>query len=306
MKCPKCQYLTFDRGDRCRNCGYDFALSPEPDELDLPIRTGDEPLGPLADFSFGEARQADDTVSLIESPPEAPRATRRNSAELPLFHGAGSDAPLVSLPATPRAPVSVRKSALSRAASRPPRTEELPLELEADDVEWPPEAQFSAEASATSMPERSAPDSAADTDTKPAAPIGARLVGGLIDLGLMGTLDLSVLYFTLLVCDLTLAEVQRIPIAPFAAFLAVLNGGYMAAFTAAGGQSFGKMAAGTRVVSSDAHVWGDRVTLGQSALRAALFLMSALPAGLGFVPALLGPDHRALHDRLAHTRVVKA
>ena len=26
MKCPKCQYLTFDSGGRCRNCGYDFYL----------------------------------------------------------------------------------------------------------------------------------------------------------------------------------------------------------------------------------------------------------------------------------------
>ena len=52
-------------------------------------------------------------------------------------------------------------------------------------------------------------------DTKSVAPVGARLLGGLIDLGLMATLDVSVLYFTLLVCDLTFAEVQRIPIAPF-------------------------------------------------------------------------------------------
>jgi hypothetical protein len=26
MKCPKCQYLGFDTGTRCRNCGYDFSL----------------------------------------------------------------------------------------------------------------------------------------------------------------------------------------------------------------------------------------------------------------------------------------
>ena len=31
MKCPKCQYFSFDSGDRCRNCGYDFSLA-----LDLP------------------------------------------------------------------------------------------------------------------------------------------------------------------------------------------------------------------------------------------------------------------------------
>ena len=27
MRCPKCQYITFDSDDRCRNCGYEFSLS---------------------------------------------------------------------------------------------------------------------------------------------------------------------------------------------------------------------------------------------------------------------------------------
>ena len=27
MKCPKCEYLGFETGDRCKNCGYDFSLS---------------------------------------------------------------------------------------------------------------------------------------------------------------------------------------------------------------------------------------------------------------------------------------
>ena len=29
MKCPKCQYISFDSGDRCRNCGYEFSLAAE-------------------------------------------------------------------------------------------------------------------------------------------------------------------------------------------------------------------------------------------------------------------------------------
>ena len=41
MKCPKCQYITFDSGDRCRNCGYDFSLTVETPDLDLPIKTGE-------------------------------------------------------------------------------------------------------------------------------------------------------------------------------------------------------------------------------------------------------------------------
>jgi uncharacterized RDD family membrane protein YckC len=31
-----------------------------------------------------------------------------------------------------------------------------------------------------------------------------------------------------------------------------------------------------------------------------------VPAGLGFVPALFDEERRAIHDRLADTRVVKA
>jgi uncharacterized RDD family membrane protein YckC len=48
------------------------------------------------------------------------------------------------------------------------------------------------------------------------------------------------------------------------------------------------------------------VTFGQSVVRAAGYLVSALPVGLGFLPAFFGQDRRALHDRLADTRVVKA
>ena len=52
MKCPKCQYFSFDSGERCRNCGYDFSLALDLPPADLPIQDGSEPLGPLADFSL--------------------------------------------------------------------------------------------------------------------------------------------------------------------------------------------------------------------------------------------------------------
>ena len=45
--------------------------------------------------------------------------------------------------------------------------------------------------------------------------------------------------------------------------------------------------------------------LGHSVMRAAGYAVSALPAGLGFLPALVGAEKRAVHDRLADTRVVK-
>ena len=48
------------------------------------------------------------------------------------------------------------------------------------------------------------------------------------------------------------------------------------------------------------------VTLGTAVLRAAAYLVSLAPAGLGFAPLLFAADGRALHDRLANTRVVRA
>ena len=98
-----------------------------------------------------------------------------------------------------------------------------------------------------------------------------------------------------------------LPLAPLVSFLLLLNGGYLATFVAASGQTIGKMAAGTRVVPADpAATASERVSFGQAIVRAAGYLVSALPAGAGFLPALLGHERRALHDRLADTRVVKA
>ena len=45
MKCPKCSYLGFETGDRCKNCGYDFSLlaAPhEPPDHDLNLRLPDD------------------------------------------------------------------------------------------------------------------------------------------------------------------------------------------------------------------------------------------------------------------------
>ncbi|MGH9315156.1 MAG: RDD family protein, partial [Vicinamibacterales bacterium] len=134
-----------------------------------------------------------------------------------------------------------------------------------------------------------------------------RLAAGAIDGAIVLATDLGVLYFTLRLCGLGLADALGIPLVPFAGFLLLLNGGYVAAFTAASGQTIGKMAAGIKVVGvpgseADAR---SRVSFGFAALRTVAYLASALPVGLGFVPAFVGRDRRALHDRLAETQVVR-
>ena len=66
--------------------------------------------------------------------------------------------------------------------------------------------------------------------------------------------------------------------------------------------TIGKMAASLKVVGED----GTRVLPGQAAMRSVGYVVSLLPAGLGFVPGFFGPSRRALHDRLANTRVIRA
>jgi len=299
MKCPKCQYISFDNGHRCRNCGYEFSLAVDLPELDLPIRTGDEPVGPLSDFSLDDAPRsalpaADPSVDAEDRAARVP--------ELPLFgdRGRDDDAPLVSLPASPRAPVAVRKSTVTRPAPQRQAFDEPELDLGPPS---PPPPRPSAAPRPAVSPPADQEKTAARAES---APAGARLLGAIIDLLLLAGIDAAVLYFTLRLCGLTFAEAAEIPVMPFAAFIALLNGGYMAVFTAAGGQSLGKMIAGIKVVTMDESAWSDRVPLGQAVLRAAGYLVSALPAGLGFLPAFFGPEHRAVHDRIAHTRVVRA
>lgn len=312
MRCPKCQYLNFDNGERCRNCGYEFSLaaaSPEP--LDLAIQDGSEPIGPLADLAL-HAR------SVQEASPPAPLALDAGSLELPLFNSRGrEDQPLVT-PATPRPPLSVRRgpplppkpkpAGAPRAARQivdEPRlaldTEEMPLAGEPSEpraARMAPERRTVVEPSASSI---------ASIEADAAASIGARIVAGVIDLAIVGGIDAAVFYLTLRVLDMHVAEARALPLVPFVTFLLLLNGGYFAAFVAASGQTIGKMAAGIRVIPGDpvAHET-ERVSLGTAIIRAAASLVSLLPAGLGFLPGVMAKDHRALHDRLADTRVVKA
>jgi len=140
-----------------------------------------------------------------------------------------------------------------------------------------------------------------ERETETLAAPTSRVMAALIDAALLSMLDWVVVYFTLRLCGLTGADIAELPVLPMLAFFLLLNGGYFVAFTTVGGQSIGKMALGIKVITQD----DSAVPVGQATLRTLAYLASALPLGAGFLPGVMSADRLALHDRLAHTRVVR-
>jgi len=126
------------------------------------------------------------------------------------------------------------------------------------------------------------------------------VAAGLTDHAILFGIDLIVLYSTLRMAGLTMEDWRLLPPVPMLAFLVLLKLSYFGAFTAACGQTIGKMAARIRVVSDDAPLDPARAVR-----RTLMSAVSLLAFGAGFIPALLDPDHRALHDRVSRTRVVE-
>lgn len=293
MKCPKCEYLSFEATDRCRNCGYDFSLAvSQPAAADVRIDAADESLQPL-DLALGNraapnalaAEPSIDLDRLIGAPARA-------LPDLPLFaqdRDTDDDRPLITPRSAPRAPLAVRRN-VDTARLRALKAREDPIELALELSEPPPA-------------EPDGGDTAATIAWSPAEAAGwvRRAAAAAIDAMILAGIDAGVIYFTLQLCGLTVRDARVLPLVPLAAFLLMLNGGYLIAFVAMGGQTIGKMAAAIQVVRDHGPV-----DLAHAALRAAAYVVSLAPAGLGVVPAFFGEGRRTLHDRLADTRVVRA
>lgn len=300
MKCPKCGYLGFEAVERCRNCGYEFALSQGEGAADLALHAErGEDFDPLVDLALVDAATADllgeptqqieRGVALKTPPPQ----------ELPLFSARESDdAPLITRASPPRAPLAVR-----RATPEVPRLRQEPRSS-AYDLPLP-----GLEPSASAAPSRAPSSSSRDTAALSAAveeevvpaSVVARAVASAVDLTVLAAIDAIVVYFTMQVCGLSWQEMAMIPKAPLVAFLLLQNVSYFVAFTA-GGQTLGKMLAGIKVVAAS----GASPDLAQSVRRTFVWLLLLVPAGLGLASALFDAQRRGLHDRLAATRVVRA
>jgi uncharacterized RDD family membrane protein YckC len=297
MKCPKCDYLGFETGDRCKNCGYDFSLlvSPPTEPADLALKQTAHDDVPIGELWLDNSDQATQGLS----PSSAPSPIE----SFPLFSPTGEDyEPLIKTPSEPRAPLSVRRApelSRSRGASRTPRPIETGLTLEFAEDTPPAPPSISIGRSETMVVH---PSSVAMTSSAPevTAGLGSRTLAAVIDHAILFGIDVVVFYSTLRMTALATDEWRALPLLPFAAFLVFMKLSYFAVFTAMGGQTIGKMAAGIRVVADEQLIM-DPARAIRRTLTSAVSLASL---GLGLIPALLDPDRRALHDRVAHTHVV--
>ena len=300
MKCPKCGYLGFETTDRCRNCQYDFSLTPFSSDPELALQSADRSIesgGSLdLDRLFGDAEEAPGgpTITVIDDdePPAAASvddeiepATQEPEIALPF-----DDVPIVPPPAA-RPPLAVRRATTDAPRNRPRTTRPIKpesLKLEPESSPAPMSAASTAETVASLME---------------IPPLSSRVSAGAIDAALLVALDAAILYLTLRVTGLgnSFDDVRVLPPIPFLGFLALLAFCYVATFTVAGGQTVGKMLMSLRVIGDD----GRPIDAAGGVLRAAGWMLVPITFGLSYVPALVTADHRALHDRLAGTRVVR-
>jgi uncharacterized RDD family membrane protein YckC len=283
----------------------------EPGPLDLDRLIGDqqpdaESTGPTREAS--RAARAPGAPSAPGTPgapgrtephPTASSRTRSHpvapgAPALPLF-GGDDDTPLITSPRPLRPPLSVRRTTPEIPRVRP-RSHQSSAKHQDGDLTFQIDPDQSASGAAPQHP------LATPADALAFAPRAARLGAAIVDVVLLGMINSAVVYLTLALAGLTWQESAVLPRIPLVAFLAILNGGYVTVFIAAAGQTIGKMVTGVRVIRED----GQRVSIAGAVVRALGCAGSLLTFGLGYLPAFISADRRALQDRIAGTRVVRA
>ena len=279
MRCLQCHYIGFDDAKKCRNCGYIFAQMPR-DDARL------EPLVPSAKRSTQQ--RLDEALGNGDEVRQ--EASESLSDEgLPLFPDRPdwTESDLDRGNRAPRAPLSGR-----RGTPEVPRMR-TESKLVCEEAPIPKLNLLSPADHLTS-----------NAQNEPAhifAPGLLRVIASVIDVVVIGVVDVAVIFLTLRLCGLTWSEWSMLPKAPISGFLLMLNGGYLVAFTTAGGQTIGKMFCHLKVVGIE----GEPVSLSKAMLRVVSFFVSILPFGLGFIAQFGDRYRRTVHDRLAETRVVK-
>ncbi|MGH9201013.1 MAG: RDD family protein, partial [Vicinamibacterales bacterium] len=238
-------------------------------------------------------------IHAAEPEPVAPAvmamaSASRESSSLPFDEDA-----TVRAPRPARPPLGVRRATPESPRGRPRPNRPVRFDSSSDLIlEAPiPEAEVEPEPTPVAVP------TPATTSMEPAS-LAVRLGALAIDTALLGAVSFAVLFLTLRIAGLSLvwADIRVLPPIPFISFLTLLSLGYVASFTVAGGQTIGKMLTGARVIGDD----GRPVDVAGGVLRALGCALVPLTIGLSYSPVVLSIERRALHDRLAGTRVVRA
>ncbi|HEX5070813.1 MAG TPA: RDD family protein [Vicinamibacterales bacterium] len=246
---------------------------------------------------------------------EEPPATRtpfrspHTTADLPLFVKSVADSeslpdedllrsggPLPLPPARP--PLSVRRSAPEAPRPKPaqPARRVGPLDHDLlEDLQRVEREEAVHRIAAASAANAAYRDAAEQVDP------AQRAAAAGIDVAVLGGIAAFVVWATLRLCNISLSGLGAGALVPLLFFLTLIDLGYLLMFTAAGGQTIGKMIMSIRVESADPQA---DLSLRRSAWRSVLTMVSVIGLGLGWLPALLGRG--TLHDRLARTRVVRA
>src|SRR4051812_40075276 len=215
MKCPKCRYMSFGDGDRCRNCGYEFSLLPADSGVEVAIRR-EVPAGRVASFDgdapassadLGPGVQQGRSAPAALTPPPDDDSQPAIGFDLPLFNDARDDVPLVSGNTPPRPPLAVRRAA--PATPRPridPPAVQRPAALTFPD---PEDAELTFREDETGSGDEAGHDRTSNEAVagEPVAAAGPRLIGATIDAAITLVIDAAVLYFTLRLCDLPFSEI---------------------------------------------------------------------------------------------------
>lgn len=268
MKCPKCQYVGYDAGDRCRLCGFEFALvTPLSTPGDLPLQATEADLPLLPDDDL--------PLASVTIPPPRP---------------AGQ-------------PISVRRSSSdTQKARRYPRPVEpapAPLPLDEPLDEGTPQA-----AAGSGSAER--PDAldreATGTGAGMTAALSPRLLAALIDVGVWLGVSATIVWATLRVTELplSLTGVRLLSPMPLLGMCTVTAIVYQVVGLVGCGQTLGKMLMGIHVQMRD----GGGIGIDTAVARAAFAVAAVASLGILYLPFLLMPGRRTLHDRLAGTEVV--
>lgn len=281
---------------RARTIPVEPAEPAPPDLPDSQVPADRAPSPPTLSLPKVSPPVASPPIVRRPASPAPPTGAPRYDPPGPEGEGEGEEEdPLLELPLAPAPPpLGVRRKTADLL--RPPVSRPAPVDVDLlRDLDAP--GPFPEERPVRADVPRT------DAFASELAGTGRRLGAALIDAAALGGIALLVLWVTLRWMEFSWEEWTSLPLLPLAAFLLMIAAGYLFVFTLASGQTPGKMMTRIRVV--DADVSDGPVGLSQALLRALAALPAVLLAGLGFVPALMG-DQRAVHDRIAHTRVVRA